>query len=90
MSVTIKWNGGKKKLGSGEYTAENGDFPNDAIEEIHVPFGESCLVYKDYGFSQGEAVLQGGDIGQDSIFRMSEIGLEKDVSSIRVAAGMGL
>lgn len=93
MAVTVLWNNGaeSKTLEEGSYTAQNGDFPNDVIEEVRVPFGYTAVILKDYGDEGSRRVLQGSSLpGQDAVYKMADEGLAGAVSNVKVEAALGL
>lgn len=88
--VKVTWDNGQqsKEFELGDYTAENGDFPNDVIEEIHVPFGVTVLAFEDYSFEGDTQPMVGSDPTGLSVFSMKERGLDGKVSGLRITKGL--
>ena len=85
--VTIVWNNGqnRKELGTGKYTAQNGDFPNDVVEQVIIPFGWLAKVSRDFGEGGNQAMLEGSEMpGTPKTYNMADVGLEKALSFISV------
>ena len=83
VKVTLN-TGEVKEFGQGEYTAERGDFPNDAVVDVSVPFGWEAKVSRDYGDAGTHIGLEGGLPGEPKVHNMAEIGLGGAVSWIGV------
>ena len=80
-NIKVIWDGGKqsKELGVGDKTAPK-DFPNDVIEEIHVPFGMSVGVFKDMKLSGEPRLLRGDNPAGVSVYKLSDLQLANAIS----------
>ena len=89
--VEVFWNNGEnsKELGEGDHLAQNGDIPNDQIQEIHVPFGWNVFVSEHFGFGGKPRQLNGDNPSGMKVYKASSIGLEGEISSIRVVSLTG-
>lgn len=85
--VTIVWNNGqnRKELGTGKYSAEYGEIPQDVVEQVIVPFGWLAKVSRDFGEGGNQAMLIGSENpAEPKTYNMADVGLEKALSFISV------
>jgi len=93
--VKIVWDNGRhsKELGPGDYKASqgnhHGDFPNDVIEEIHVPFGMmvGASVHFTYDEKGKVTMFNGENLSGDTIYKLKNYkGLYREISALRVSS----
>jgi len=84
--VKVVWEGGHKEFGDGEYSAQNNDFPNDAITEIHVPFGWFVGASKDYSHGGKKIGMEGTNIGGVTVHKASNHGLANAISCLVITS----
>ena len=68
---------------NGKHTFHD-SFPNDALEQVEIPFGVSAALYKDDAFGGDAVVLQGENPAGNSVYNLSDYKLNKLVSCIEV------
>ena len=86
-NIKVIWDGGKqsKELGVGDKTSPK-DFPNDAIQEIHVPFGMSVGAFKDGKFSGEQRLLRGDNLAGVSVYKLKDLQFDKVISNMRISS----
>ena len=85
MVTLIFEDGSQQEFGEGEFSAQNGDFPNDTLAKVKVPFGWEAKVSKDFGDAGNRVGLQGALMpGETQVHDMAVIGLGRAVSWIGI------